>query len=102
MNELLSVYKRCGIEPAEYQGGTLTVHSPIDGAQLAQLHETPASQMGEVIARAKSAFLKWRNVPAPVRGELVRLWGEELRKSKQDIGYIVSIEVGSPTFNAVA
>ncbi len=94
MNELLSVFKRCGIEPAEYMGGALTVCSPIDGAQLAQLHETPASQMNEVIARSKSAFLQWRNVPAPVRGELVRLWGEELRKAKQDIGYIVSIEVG--------
>lgn len=94
MHELLSVYKCCGIEPAEYQGGTLTFHSPIDCSQMAQLHETPASQMREVNARSKSAFLKWRNVPAPVRGERVRLWGEELRKAKQDIGCIISIEVG--------
>lgn len=94
MNELLSVLKRCGIEPAEYVGGSLRVRSPIDGACLAELHETPASQMNEVIARSQSAFLQWRNVPAPVRGELVRLWGEELRMFKPDIGYVVSIETG--------
>lgn len=94
MNELLSVYERCGITPAEYSGGTLTVRSPIDGSELARLHETPMSAMSDVIARSKASFRKWRNIPAPLRGELVRLWGEELRAAKRDIGYIVSVEVG--------
>ncbi|MEJ8824730.1 aldehyde dehydrogenase family protein [Variovorax humicola] len=94
MSDLLSVFRRCGIAPGEYQGGSLAVRSPVDGAELARLHETPAAEVDPIIAKSKAAFLKWRLVPAPVRGELVRLWGEELRKAKQDIGWIVSIEVG--------
>jgi aldehyde dehydrogenase (NAD+) len=94
MTELLSVFARCGIEPAELLDGSLSVHSPIDGELLGQVHETKAQEMDEVIARAKSAFLVWRTTPAPVRGELVRLWGEELRLAKRDIGHIVSVEVG--------
>jgi aldehyde dehydrogenase (NAD+) len=94
MSELLSVLKRCGIEPEECRGGSLAVRSPIDGSELARLHETPISQMGEIIAKSNLAFREWRSVPAPVRGELVRLWGEELRKAKEDIGHIVSLEVG--------
>ena len=94
MSELLSCFKRCGIEPEEVQGGSLVVRSPIDGAELARLHETPASAMNEIIARSKAAFVQWRTVPAPVRGELVRLWGEELRSAKRDIGHVVSLEAG--------
>ncbi len=94
MSELLDVFKRCGITPEECSGGSLTVRSPIDGAELAQVHETPLASMPDVIARSRAAFLKWREVPAPLRGELVRLWGEELRSAKRDIGHIVSVEVG--------
>ncbi|MGH8787636.1 MAG: L-piperidine-6-carboxylate dehydrogenase [Cupriavidus necator] len=94
MSELLDVFKRCGITPEEYSGGSLTVRSPVDGAELAQVHETPLASMPDIITKSKAAFLKWREVPAPVRGELVRLWGEELRSAKRDIGHIVSVEVG--------
>jgi len=94
MSELLAVYDRCGITSAEYSGGTLSVYSPIDGSEIARLHETPVESVKDIIATSKAAFKKWREVPAPVRGELVRLWGEELRKSKADIGYIISVEVG--------
>jgi aldehyde dehydrogenase (NAD+) len=94
MNQFKSVLERCGFKTAEYTEGGLTVRSPIDGSVLARLHETPVPTMQAVIDRAHAAFLKWRSVPAPVRGELVRLWGEELRVAKQDIGHIVSKEVG--------
>ncbi|SCK22949.1 aldehyde dehydrogenase (NAD+) [Variovorax sp. HW608] len=94
MPEFKSVLERCGFKAADYTEGSLTVRSPIDGAVLAQVHETPAASMQAVIDRSHAAFLKWRSVPAPVRGELVRLWGEELRAAKQDIGHIVSKEVG--------
>jgi aldehyde dehydrogenase (NAD+) len=50
--------------------------------------------MAGVIEQAQAAFRQWRDVPAPVRGELVRLWGEELRAAKREIGRIVSVEVG--------
>jgi aldehyde dehydrogenase (NAD+) len=78
-------------------GGSLTVRSPIDGATLAELAETNPAEMPGVIARAKAAFKAWRTVPAPRRGELVRLLGEELRAAKDDLGRLVSYEAGKIT-----
>lgn len=94
MSDLATVFERSGITADVYSGGTLSVTSPIDGSEIARLHETPMEHIPDIIARAKAAFKVWREVPAPVRGELVRLWGEELRASKQDIGHIISVEVG--------
>ncbi len=72
--------------------GRLRVRSPITGEIIAQLPTT--SDAGEVIARAHKAFLEWRNVPAPKRGELVRLLGEELRANLEPLGRLVTIEAG--------
>jgi aldehyde dehydrogenase (NAD+) len=74
--------------------GTLAARSPIDGAVLATLAETPVSEMESVVARASAAFQAWRVIPAPRRGELVRLLGEELRAAKEDLGLLISLEVG--------
>ncbi|MEO1109523.1 MAG: aldehyde dehydrogenase family protein [Pseudomonadota bacterium] len=82
---------------AELTGGTLTVRSPIDGRVLAEVHETPASEMDTIFANAKAAFKAWRVVPAPRRGELIRLLGEELRAAKDDLGALVSWEAGKIT-----
>ena len=68
-----------GLTTETLTGGSLKVTSPIDGATLAEIHETNPAEMPGVIARAKAAFKTWRTVPAPRRGELVRLLGEELR-----------------------
>ncbi len=78
-------------------GGTLRVASPIDGRTLAEVHETPAAEMDAIIANAKTAFKAWRVVPAPRRGELIRLLGEELRAAKVDLGALVSWEAGKIT-----
>jgi aldehyde dehydrogenase (NAD+) len=86
-----------GLTPSNLTGGTLTVRSPIDGATLAQLRETAADDMPATIARAQSAFRQWRAVPAPRRGELVRLLGEELRAAKAELGALVTLEVGKIT-----
>lgn len=94
MSEVQAVLGRCGINAPDLSGGALRVRSAIDGAELAHLHETPVASMPEVIARSQAAFRRWREVPAPARGELVRLWGEELRTSKADIGRVISLEVG--------
>ncbi len=72
--------------------GPLCVRSPITGEIIAQLPTT--SNAEEVIARAHKAFLEWRNVPAPKRGELVRLLGEELRANLEQLGRLVTIEAG--------
>ena len=88
------VLQRAGLEPAELAGGTLAVRSPIDGAEIARLRETPIDDMPAVIARAKDAFAVWREVPPPRRGELVRLLGEELRAAKEALGAVVTLEAG--------
>jgi aldehyde dehydrogenase (NAD+) len=77
--------------------GDLPVHSPIDGAVIAHVPVTPLAEMGAVIARSQAAFKAWRNVPAPRRGELVRLLGEELRAAKDDLGALVTLEAGKIT-----
>jgi aldehyde dehydrogenase (NAD+) len=82
---------------ADLTGGTLTVRSPIDGATLGQVRETAAGDMPAVIARANEAFHAWRSVPAPRRGELVRLLGEELRTAKDALGALVTLETGKIT-----
>ncbi|MCW1918148.1 aldehyde dehydrogenase family protein [Rhodobacter sp. KR11] len=77
--------------------GTLPVFSPIDGAEIARAPETDPALMPEVLAQATRAFHAWREVPAPRRGELVRLLGEELRAAKEELGALVTLEVGKIT-----
>jgi aldehyde dehydrogenase (NAD+) len=88
------ILRRAGLGPAELTRGALPVRSPIDGAEIARLPETPASEMPAVISRAKTAFAAWRDVPAPRRGELVRLLGDELRAAKEALGAVVTLEAG--------
>ena len=71
-----------------------SVSSPIDGALLARLEQVDKVEAMEAIAAAHRAFRHWRGVPAPRRGELVRLLGEELRNAKEDLGRLVTIETG--------
>ena len=86
-----------GLTGADLTGGTLAVRSPIDGVALAQVHETTPEEMPAIIARSQAAFRQWREVPAPRRGELVRLLGEELRAAKAELGALVTLEVGKIT-----
>jgi len=86
-----------GLTAADLSGGSLVVRSPIDGAELAHVREAAAEEMPAVIARAQGAFKAWRDLPAPRRGELVRLLGEELRASKEALGALVTLEVGKIT-----
>ena len=85
---------RAGFAQGELSSGALAVRSPIDGAEIARLNETPAAEVAAAIARARNAFQRWREVPAPRRGELVRLFGEELRAAKEALGAVVTLEVG--------
>jgi aldehyde dehydrogenase (NAD+) len=74
--------------------GERAVRSPIDGAVIGRVtYDTPAA-IGVKIAMAERAFLAWREVPAPRRGELVRLFGEELRTHKAALGRLVTLEAG--------
>jgi aldehyde dehydrogenase (NAD+) len=83
-----------GVSPLASTGGTMPSHSPIDGDVIAQLHATSPGAVAATAERAHAAYLRWRQVPAPQRGELVRLLGEELRSHKQMLGELVTQEVG--------
>ncbi|MDI3336819.1 aldehyde dehydrogenase family protein [Defluviimonas aestuarii] len=91
------IIKAAGLTEAEVTGGTLAVHSPIDGAEVARVRETDPADMGKIIAKSQEAFKAWRTVPAPRRGELVRLLGEELRAAKDELGAVVTLEAGKIT-----
>jgi len=83
-----------GLTDAVLSDGDLAVHSPIDGAEIGRVATLPVQSMPGAIAKAGAAFKAWRGVPAPRRGELVRLLGEELRAHKDDLGRLVTLENG--------
>ena len=91
------ILKAAGLGMAELAGGTLVVRSPIDGIEVARVTETDPADMPAIIATAQAAFRAWRQVPAPRRGELVRLLGEELRAAKAELGAVVTLEAGKIT-----
>ena len=92
--EVAHLLQRLGVPEATYTTGQLAVRSPITGEQIAAVLDTSAQATTAAIGRADAAYLAWRNVPAPRRGELVRLLGEELRTAKTDLGMLITLEAG--------
>jgi aldehyde dehydrogenase (NAD+) len=92
--QVLPLLQRLGVAKALYTEGTLVARSPVDGAETGRVVEASAADMQAAIGRAQAAFLVWRNVPAPKRGELVRRFGEVLRAHKADLAALVSLEAG--------
>ena len=90
-NEARAILKRLGVDDGVW-GGSLQTRSPIDGSSAGSLVETP--DLDGLAARSVAAFHVWKRVPAPRRGELVRLLGEELRASKDDLARLVTLEAG--------
>ena len=93
-SEVDALLRELGVDPISHSGGTLVARTPITGETVAHVRQVDAAGAAAAIDRAHAAFLAWRLVPAPKRGELVRLLGEELRTSKQALGRLVSIEAG--------
>ncbi|MFZ6874641.1 aldehyde dehydrogenase family protein [Undibacterium sp. Di27W] len=91
---LQAILKELDINLSDYQGSDIHSISPIDGKNLASLRADTATEVKQRVDRAHAAFLQWRNVPAPRRGELVRLFGEELRTHKMALGQLVTLEAG--------
>jgi len=75
-------------------GEKLDSVSPIDGKALAAVKQVTPQEYDRIVDRAHAAFLKWRQVPAPIRGETVRQLGDALRKHKADLGALVTLENG--------
>ncbi|RMR03271.1 Aldehyde dehydrogenase [Pseudomonas savastanoi pv. glycinea] len=94
---LTDLLNRLGVDPAKYQKGDQPVHTPIDGSRIGAVSWEGAAEVEQQVTRADAAFQAWRKVPAPRRGELIRLFGEALRKHKADLGELVSWEAGKIT-----
>ena len=92
--DALALLKRLGVSDAAFAKSGLSARSPITGEAIATLRETTAPEAEAAIGRAQAAFLAWRKVPAPRRGEFVRLLGEELRAAKDELGLLVTYEAG--------
>ncbi|MBA1191739.1 aldehyde dehydrogenase family protein [Pseudomonas entomophila] len=92
-----ALLERLGVAAQTHTQGDHPVHTPIDGSQIASVTLLGQDQTVACIAQAQQAFEAWRNVPAPRRGELVRLFGDVLRAHKADLGELVSIEAGKIT-----
>ncbi|WP_024961503.1 aldehyde dehydrogenase family protein, partial [Pseudomonas syringae] len=88
---------RLGVANSAHTQGDYPVYTPIDGSRIASVTLEDKAQVVARIDSAHSAFLKWRTVPAPRRGELVRIFGEVLREHKADLGELVSVEAGKIT-----
>ena len=94
MQDLNKLFQALGIDGVTQADGALAVHSPTDGGEIARLATHSAVDVEAQALRAVSAFDAWRQVPAPRRGELIRLFAEELRAHKDDLGALVTVECG--------
>lgn len=105
MNIDISFLKDLGIKKINYgtsygewiQNDTSSILksiSPINGEVIAEVYQTESDDYELVVGKAYKAFLEWRKIPAPKRGEVVRLIGLELRKYKTELGKLVTLEMG--------
>lgn len=83
-----------GAEWLPADGKLIESFSPVDGKLIGKVSATTPEQYEQVIETAQKAFLEWRIVPAPKRGEVVRQYGEALRNHKEALGMLVSYEMG--------
>ena len=92
--EVAELLASLGVELQAYRDGNRPVRSPITGEIIAYVHDIAPNLARSAIDTACQAFQEWRMVPAPRRGELVRLFGDTLRSAKEALGRLVTIEVG--------
>jgi aldehyde dehydrogenase (NAD+) len=91
------ILDRIGVGDPFVADGELIARSPVTGGELGRLRAHTPQQVAELVGNAAEAFGQWRDVPAPVRGGLVRELGELLREHKADLGALVSLEAGKIT-----
>ncbi len=83
-----------GNGPIATHGNVVDVHTPIDGSRIGGVRLADLNDYETVMKKAQDAFVSWRTVPAPKRGEIIRLLGLELRKHKKELGALISLEMG--------
>ena len=89
-----TLIEQLGLDESILQSGDLAVYSPADGANIANVAQDSPDQAGRKIGEAAESFKFWRIVPAPRRGELIRIFGNTLREHKEPLGALVSLECG--------
>src|SRR5262249_42421742 len=85
-DEALGILSRLGVPQSAFAREGVMASSPITGEVMAHVRITTLEEVSTIVARAAEAFNTWRKVPAPRRGEFVRLLAEELRATKDDLG----------------
>ena len=93
-NESLAILSRLEVPESAFAGEGLPASSPITGEVITHAQITGPEEASATIGRAEEAFTVWRTVPAPHRGEFVRILAEELRTAKEDLGRLVTLETG--------
>lgn len=83
-----------GTQSWKGNGAIFKIQSPVDGKTIGEIQSGNSSDFQKIIDESREAFKTWRQLPAPQRGEVVRQFGEELRKQKQSLGELVSYEMG--------
>ncbi|MDJ0837246.1 MAG: aldehyde dehydrogenase family protein [Acidobacteriota bacterium] len=78
----------------EGRGEVVVSYSPADGKAIARVRTADAEEYEQVMQAQLAAFAKWRTVPAPLRGQIVREIGEKLREHKDDLGRLITLEMG--------
>jgi aldehyde dehydrogenase (NAD+) len=96
-DEARAILSRLGVPDSAFADAGRPAASPITGETVVHVRETTPEEAKAAIGRADAAFKAWRKVPAPRRGEFVRLIGEELRAAKDDLGRLVTLEAGKVT-----
>ena len=75
-------------------GEVIESYSPVDGKLIGKVKTTTKEDYDKIMKTASAAFVSWRSKPAPLRGEIVRQFGEKLREKKEALGKLVSYEMG--------
>ena len=83
-----------GVERAQWREGSIPVITPLTGEEIARVRVCSGGDIDAALGAANAAFRAWREVPPPRRGELVRLFGEELRAARERLSRLVTIEAG--------
>ena len=93
-DEALAILSRLGVPQSAFADEGVMALSPITGELIAHVRIKSSEEVTTVIGRATQAFNAWRTVPAPRRGEFVRVLGEESRAARNDLGRLVTLETG--------
>jgi len=90
----IELLEQMDMDPGAFEQGNLDITSPIDGSRMGSAQMDTRDSVSMKLQSSLDAFRQWREIPAPKRGELMRLFAEELRQNKEPLGALVTLECG--------